>query len=136
MAVKFSTGFLNGRLTTQAGEIEVTPSGDNINLYIKGPRGGLRHWVIIPRREAGELAKGIHFLSRLKAPRRRLKSGRIMEERVNSARTALEAAYTPVDEDSIVDLVTDLLHLARESNVEPDFVIHMAQIHYDAETGG
>jgi len=57
------------------------------------------------------------------------------EERTASARQALEAVpkYEPFDTDSIVDLVTDLLHLARQEGIEPDYVIHMAQIHFDAE---
>lgn len=33
----------------------------------------------------------------------------------------------------IYDLVTDLLHLARENNIEPDYIIHVAQMHFDAE---
>jgi len=41
------------------GTVEVTPSGENVNLYIKGPQGGLRHWVIIPRPEAWKLAEEI-----------------------------------------------------------------------------
>jgi hypothetical protein len=57
------------------------------------------------------------------------------EERTAAARQALEAVpkYEPFDTDSIVDLVTDLLHLARQEGIEPDYVIHMAQIHFDAE---
>jgi hypothetical protein len=35
--------------------------------------------------------------------------------------------------DSIVDLVSDLLHLARENDIEPDYIIRMAQTHFDAE---
>lgn len=31
------------------------------------------------------------------------------------------------------DLVADLLHLARENGIEPDYIIHMAQMHFDAE---
>ena len=33
----------------------------------------------------------------------------------------------------IYDLVADLLHLARENGIEPDYIIHMAQMHFDAE---
>ncbi len=57
------------------------------------------------------------------------------EERTAAARQALEAVpkYEPFDTDSIVDLVTDLLHLAQQEGIEPDYVIHMAQIHFDAE---
>ena len=40
----------------------------------------------------------------------------------------------PEDLDAtIVDLVTDLLHLAHKNDIEPDYVTHMAQEHYDAE---
>ena len=35
----------------------------------------------------------------------------------------------------IYDLVADLLHLARENDIEPDYIIHMAQMHFDAEVG-
>ena len=43
------------------------------------------------------------------------------------------------DEDlaaNIVDLVTDLLHLAAKNDIEPDYVIHTAIMHYDAEIHG
>jgi len=33
----------------------------------------------------------------------------------------------------IYDLVANLLHLARENDIEPDYIIHMAQMHFDAE---
>ena len=35
----------------------------------------------------------------------------------------------------IYDLVADLLHLARENGIEPDYIIHMAQMHFWAEVG-
>ena len=35
--------------------------------------------------------------------------------------------------DTFVDLVTDLLHLAYQYGVEPDYIIRMASAHYDAE---
>ena len=34
---------------------------------------------------------------------------------------------------TLVDLVTDLLHLAKSLDIEPDYVIRMAQEHFDAE---
>jgi hypothetical protein len=34
---------------------------------------------------------------------------------------------------TIVDLVSDLLHLAHKNDIEPDYVTRMAQEHYDAE---
>lgn len=61
------------------------------------------------------------------------------EERAASAMAALEAVEKYHDAwpeglaDSIVDLVTDLLHLARQNDIEPDYVIHMAQTHLDEE---
>lgn len=33
----------------------------------------------------------------------------------------------------IYDLVADLLHLARLNGIEPDYIIHMATMHFDAE---
>ncbi|MGO9177207.1 MAG: hypothetical protein ACLQED_13885 [Desulfobaccales bacterium] len=33
----------------------------------------------------------------------------------------------------IYDLVADLLHLAAANDVEPDYIVHMAQNHYQAE---
>ncbi len=35
--------------------------------------------------------------------------------------------------DSIVDLMSDLLHLAHQNGIEPDYIIRMAQTHFDAE---
>lgn len=58
------------------------------------------------------------------------------EERGQRAETAL-AAYIgndPADLSStIVDLVTDLLHLAHQNDIEPDYVTTTAQLHYTAE---
>lgn len=34
---------------------------------------------------------------------------------------------------TIVDLVTDLMHLARRNDIDPDYVNLVAQDHYDAE---
>jgi hypothetical protein len=61
------------------------------------------------------------------------------EERAASAMAALESqekyhdAWPEGLADSIVDLVSDLLHLARENDIEPDYIIRMAQTHFDAE---
>jgi hypothetical protein len=61
------------------------------------------------------------------------------EERSASAMAALESqekyhdAWPEGLADSIVDLVSDLLHLARENDIEPDYIIRMAQTHFDAE---
>jgi len=58
-------------------------------------------------------------------------------ERAQRAEMAL-AAYQGRDAgdtlaDNIVDLIVDLLHLARQNGIEPDYIIHMAQMHFDAE---
>lgn len=61
------------------------------------------------------------------------------EERAVTAMAALESQEKYRDvwpealAESIADLVTDLLHLARLNDIEPDYIIHMAQIHFDAE---
>ena len=36
-------------------------------------------------------------------------------------------------ETSISDLIANLLHLAREHNIEPDRIIEQAKMHFDAE---
>ncbi len=61
------------------------------------------------------------------------------EHRAASAMAALESQEKYRDAwpeglgDSIVDLVSDLLHLARENDIEPDYIIRTAQTHFDAE---
>ncbi len=61
------------------------------------------------------------------------------EDRAASALAALESqekyhgAWPEGLGDSIVDLVSDLLHLAHQNDIEPDYVIRMAQTHFDAE---
>lgn len=60
------------------------------------------------------------------------------EERAETGMKALVGAGFSVMcredlSDSIVDLVADLLHLARERDIEPDYVIHTATMHFDAE---
>jgi len=60
------------------------------------------------------------------------------EECGEIGRKALEAVGFPIENyddlsTSIYDLVADLLHLARLNDIEPDFVIEMAQEHYQAE---
>ena len=57
-------------------------------------------------------------------------------DREKRAGVALRAYPGLEEEDissSIVDLVSDLLHLARSLDIEPDYVIRMAQMHFDAE---
>jgi hypothetical protein len=59
------------------------------------------------------------------------------EGRAMKGRMALMGAgydtYPDELDASIVDLVADLLHLARENDIEPDYIIHMANTHYQAE---
>lgn len=60
------------------------------------------------------------------------------DERAATALAALESQEKYHDGedglgDMIVDLVSDLLHLARRNDIEPDYIIRMAQVHYDAE---
>jgi hypothetical protein len=52
------------------------------------------------------------------------------------AREALAAVptYSPFYPEAIVDLITDLLHLAHQEGQRPDEVINTAQMHFDAET--
>jgi len=62
-----------------------------------------------------------------------------MLDNIDREKRAGEAlrAYPGFEEEdissSIVDLVSDLLHLARSLDIEPDYIIHMATMHYDAE---
>lgn len=63
-----------------------------------------------------------------------------IELSVEIARKAVMDAFGPDIEsggielaDGIYDLVADLLHLARENDIEPDYIIHMATMHYNAE---
>lgn len=57
------------------------------------------------------------------------------EERAAAARQALAAVdkYDSYDTDSITDLVSDLLHLARKEGIEPDYVIQTATMNFDVE---
>ncbi len=61
------------------------------------------------------------------------------EERAVSALAAFESqekyhdAWPEGLSESIVDLVSDLLHLAHQNEIEPDYIIRMAQNHFDAE---
>lgn len=59
------------------------------------------------------------------------------EERAEKAyRTLINAGFDvhPQEMDaSITDLVADLLHLAHQYDIEPDYITHTAQMHYQAE---
>ncbi len=58
-------------------------------------------------------------------------------ERAAIGERALRAVFDRCHEEEIgteiYDLVADLLHLARENGIEPDYIIRMAQMHFDAE---
>ena len=58
------------------------------------------------------------------------------EERAQRGKKCL-LVYEACQEDdptsSIVDLVTDLLHLAHQNDIELDYVTRMAQLHYNEE---
>ena len=57
-------------------------------------------------------------------------------DRAQRAEAALAAYPGREDEDlsaSIVDLVADLLHLAHQNDIEPDYVTRLAQDHFTAE---
>jgi hypothetical protein len=59
-------------------------------------------------------------------------------ERAQRAETAL-AGYTGSDPDdfqaTIIDLVTDLLHLAHDNDFDPEQITDMALTHFKAEWG-
>jgi hypothetical protein len=60
------------------------------------------------------------------------------EERAAAALEALSGAKyqgdrAVTDPEDISDLVADLLHLARSLGIEPDYIIHTAQMNYQAE---
>jgi hypothetical protein len=60
------------------------------------------------------------------------------EERAAAALEALQGKKyrgdrATTDPEDIADLVADLLHLARSLDIEPDYIIHTAQMNYQAE---
>ena len=66
------------------------------------------------------------------------RNGVTREERAERAfRTLPNSELNSMSEEdratTFVDLVTDLLHRAYQYGVEPDYVIHTAQMHYQAE---
>jgi hypothetical protein len=61
-------------------------------------------------------------------------------ERAEIGRKAVMAVFSEEIESGgidlgtgIYDLVADLLHLARLNDIEPDYIMHMATMHFDAE---
>jgi len=55
--IHFNTGWFNGRRTTRNGAIEVNQGGGEVWLYIRGPKGGLRHVICMPWHEAVNLGQ-------------------------------------------------------------------------------
>lgn len=59
----------------------------------------------------------------------------INEERATRARTALLAHYNNIFTE-IIDLITDLMHLCEAEAIDFDECLRLANLHFDAETGG
>jgi len=55
--IYFNTGAANGRRTTFNGGVEIVSYGEVTDLYIRGPKGGLRHIVSLPWHEAVNLGE-------------------------------------------------------------------------------
>lgn len=68
--VYFNTGERNGRRTTFNGGVEIVRNGDDTDLYIRGPRGGLRHLVSLPWHEALHLGETLLRLHEAESPLR------------------------------------------------------------------
>ena len=66
--VYFNTGESNGRRTTFNGGVEVVRNGEETDLYIRGPKGGLRHVVCMPWYEAVHLGEELLRLHEDKNP--------------------------------------------------------------------
>jgi|GEM_PF-3247826 len=66
--VYFNTGEANGRRTTFNGGVEIVRNGDDTDLYIRGPQGGLRHLVSLPWHESVNLGETLLRLHADKNP--------------------------------------------------------------------
>ena len=58
------------------------------------------------------------------------------EMRINRAITALEAAYSGEDDDlvsNIIDLLTDLLHLCKQQEIDFQACLLSAEINFESE---
>jgi hypothetical protein len=55
--IYFNTGEANGRRTTFNGGVEIVRYGEVTDLYIRGPKSGLRHIVSMPWHEAVNLGE-------------------------------------------------------------------------------
>ena len=55
--IYFNTGEANGRRTTFNGGVEIVRYGEVTDLYIRGPKGGLRHILSLPWHEAVNLGE-------------------------------------------------------------------------------
>jgi hypothetical protein len=68
--IYFNTGERNGRRTTFNGGVEIVRYGEATDLYIRGPKGGLRHLVCLPWHEALNLGEELVRLHEDKKPLR------------------------------------------------------------------
>jgi hypothetical protein len=66
--IYFNNGEANGRRTTFNGGVEVVRNGEETDLYIRGPKGGLRHVVCMPWHEAVHLGEELLRLHEDKNP--------------------------------------------------------------------
>jgi len=132
----------NGR--TSHGIIELYPDFQVpccLFLDIRGPAGAYRGSAIIDKETARQV--GAELLNWAAADVVRRAAGNLILTNNERAATGEKAVMAVFKEDiesggidlttGIYDLVADLLHLARENDIEPDYIIHMAQMHFDAE---
>jgi hypothetical protein len=66
--IYFNTGEANGRRTTFNGGVEIIRCSEVTDLYVRGPKGGLRHIVCLPWHEAVNLDEKLVRLHKDKNP--------------------------------------------------------------------
>jgi hypothetical protein len=132
----------NGK--TSHGIIELYPDFQVpccLSLDIRGPAGAYRGSAIIDKETARKV--GAELLNWAAGDVVHRAAGNLILTNNERAATGEKAVMAVFKEDiesggidlttGIYDLVADLLHLARENDIEPDYIIHMAQTHFDAE---
>jgi len=132
----------NGK--TSHGIIELYPDFQVpccLSLDIRGPAGAYRGSAIIDKETARKV--GAELLNWAAGDVVHRAAGNLILTNNERAATGEKAVMAVFKEDiesggidlttGIYDLVADLLHLARENDIEPDYIIHMAQMHFDAE---
>jgi hypothetical protein len=132
----------NGK--TSHGIIELYPDFQMpcwLSLDIRGPAGAYRGSAIIDKETARKV--GAELLNWAAGDVVHRAAGNLIltnNERAATGEKAVMAVFKEGIESGgidlttgIYDLVADLLHLARENDIEPDYIIHMAQMHFDAE---